>query len=324
MARLDWKLETSEDRIRALEKTARSDALLSTVSPVVAASFGVIPIRRKDGEVIVASFPRASDQALSLLGEIIDAEIEAVPFEEKLMAHYLSKIYLQDGKGVNFQTFTNADFLTRENIPTLIEEKKEAIRGRCHLPADRVVLCDISFRSFLENLDRPEELAGYELGDVNPAYRRSASRVYVDSSIDYDDETSLLLRESYSYRGVEFRNGFRGAAVSRLPHVIHPSEVQIVSIGSGAEVTFYIYDRLETVAPGDTHTWKMNYYFLSFGNRYRREITIRLHEHWSWPRQAISRLSSDLPIRPADLRRWFGYDWEEDGLKPVARPRQAK
>lgn len=313
MARAKWSVDSPEDRIRVLERASKNRTLKSLLSPVVAASFGVIPVRRHRGGVTLAAFPRANEDALALLGEILDAKVEPIPFEEELMGHFLSKIYLKREDGVNFQTFPEADFLRRDNLAALTREKRESIRGRCHLPKDQVVLCDLSFRSTLENLDHTEGRLEYELGDLNPAYRMTSSRAYVHPDIAITEETILLLRESYSYRGVEFRNGFRGAAVESLPHVIHPSEIQISGIGSGAEVTFFIYDRLETVKPGESRTWKIAYHFLSFGNRYRREVAVKLHSHRPWPRSAIRTLKGEAPLRPVDLRRWFGYDWEEGG-----------
>lgn len=323
MPRAKWSVESPEDRVRVLERASKNRALKALVSPVIAASFGVIPVRRKRGQVTLATFPRANGEALSLLSEVLETKIESIPFEEELMGHFLSKIYLKKGQGVNFPTFSRADFLTRKNLQALMQEKKESIRGRCHLPASHVILCDISFRSRLENLDREEKLLSYELGDTNLAYRKTARRVYFDPTIDYTKETLLLLRESYSYRGVEFRNGFRGAAVDSLPHVVHPSEVQIASIGSGGEITLFVYDHMDTVKPGETHTWHIAYHFLSFGCRYRREISLRLHEHRSWPRRVISKLKGTHPMRPADLRRWFGYDWDEEGAQGGGPPRQS-
>lgn len=318
MPRAEWKVESPEDRVKVLERASKNRTLKALISPVVAASFGVIPVRRKRGEVTLATFPQANRDAVALLGEVLEAKLEPIPFEEALMGHFLSKMYLKNG-GVNFQTFQEADFLRKENLTALTQEKKESIRGRCHLPKDKLILCDISFRSLLTNLDRQEEQLEYELGSTNPAFRRTSSKIFVDPSISFTKETLLLLRESYSYRGVEFKNGFRGAAVEKLPHTIHPSEIQIASIGSGGEVTFYIYDRLETVEPEQQRTWQICYHFLSFGNRYCRQLALRLHNHRSWPRKAVTRLKGDPPLRPKDLRRWFGYDWEED-WNSAARP----
>jgi hypothetical protein len=301
----------TEDQVRHLEIASQDPGLTSLVSPVVAASFGVIPVRREPGRVTLATFPWVNPAVVGLLEEILGATVTPVPFEEGLMAHYLSRIFLKGNKGINFQTFLEEDFLVPSNLEALTQEKKDDIRGRCHLPEDQIIACDLSYRSLLTPLDGPEGRMAFETGSLTPAYRKTASRIYVDPDVGYTEETVLLVREGYSYRGAEFNNGFRGAAVSALPHVIHPSEMQIARIGSGGAMTFYIYDKMETVKPGKSRTWSVCYHYLSFGRRYRRDLTLRLNEHRPWPRGAVHPLESDPPLRPADLRRWFGHDWDE-------------
>lgn len=324
--KMAWSVNGAEEQVRALEMACRNPALTSLVSPVVAASFGVIPVRQEQGRVTLATFPRANRRAVSLLEEVLGATVEPVAFEESLMAHYLSRIFLKEnGGGVNFPTFAEADFLRPGNLPALTREKRDAVRGRCHLPKDRVVIADFSYRSVLTSLDGPEGDMVFEPGSVTPAFRKTASRVYVDSELGYDEHTVLIIRESYAYRGAEFRNGFRGAAVSQLPHVIHPSEIQIAGIGSGGELSIYLYDHLEKVKPGKGRTWELQYHYLSFGKRYRRDLSLRLHDHRAWPRRMVKVLESDPPLRPADLRRWFGHDWdekEERSAAPSLPPRQ--
>ena len=316
MAKIPWIGNGAEDQVRALESARRNPALTSLVPPVVAASFGVVPIGQSPGRVVLATFPRPSGAAVSLLGELLAASVEPHPFEGALMAYYIHKIFLGGNGGVNFQTFLEPDFLVPGNLPALTREKRDTVRGRCHLPSDRVIVCDLSYRSVLTPLDEPEGDLEYEPGPASPAYRKTSSRIYVKPEIGYTEKTVLIIRESYSYRGAEFKNGFRGAAASELPHVIHPSEIQIAGIGSGGELSFYIYDHLEKVKPGKSRTWKLRYHFLSFGRRYRREISLRLEDHRAWPRRAIRPLAGDPPLRPVDLRRWFGHDW--DGVEPAA------
>ena len=323
MPDVPWSVNGAEEQVRALEMACRNPALTSLVSPVVAASFGVIPVRQEQGRVTLATFPQANRTAVSLLEEVLCATVEPVPFEENLMAHYLSRIFLKEnGGGVNFQTFPEPDFLRPGNLPALTQEKKDAVRGRCHLPNNRVLVADFSYRSVLTSFDGPEADIVCEPGSATPAFRKTASRIYVEDDLGYADDTVLIVRESYAYRGAEFRNGFRGAAVSELPHVIHPSEIQIAGIGSGGELSLYIYDHLEKVKPGKSPTWELQYHFLSFGKRYRRDLTLKLHDHRAWPRRMVrtmKELRYEPPLRPADLRRWFGQDWDEKEA-PSAAP----
>ena len=92
----------NQERRRGILEAASSDPeLLREIPAVVAASFGVLPLRRQGQVLTVACFPRVNRQGLRLLREVLELEIVATPFEERLMHDALTKAYYRGAQARN-------------------------------------------------------------------------------------------------------------------------------------------------------------------------------------------------------------------------------
>ncbi len=308
-------------QVSRLEAVKADPKLVSVLSSVVAASFGVIPLAVNDenGErrIEVAAAPTVNGAAMELLGRILERRVEVVPFEPQLVQIYLSRLYLKS-ESVNFNTFVEEDFLARpESIDRLTTEKDgEPVKPHVRPDPERIVLLDLAYRSVLENLDVHMGSTKYEAGETELPFGvvrgpiEGMGRAVLRRDEDLPPSVLILASESYSYDGIEHSHGFRAHEIRKLPHNIHPTEVQITGVESTGAVHFYVYDRVVRVAPGETPRFDLAYHFLSGGNRYRRRLAIQVYELTTVKRIAIRRTSEPIPWTPAHLTRWLGYDLE--------------
>ena len=87
--------------------------------------------------------------------------------------------------------------------------------------------------------------------------------------------------------------------------MIHPSEIQITRIAADGSLTFYLYDRLEALRPGQTRAWPVSYYFLSMGHRHSRELNLRIHSLTVVPRDQLTLSPEPIEWTGEDLDRWL-------------------
>ena len=103
----------------------------------------------------------------------------------------------------------------------------------------------------------------------------------------------------------------RARAIEELPHIIHATEVQVVGIEADGTLVFHAYDEPWRCPPGTRGAeFELTYYFLSYGNRLRRTIRIRVHEVQRVAREAVSLEDKPTPWGPAELGRWLGVETE--------------
>lgn len=295
---------------KGLKRALRNPELLSMLSPLLAASFGVVPIKKQPGALLLASFPGMHVSALRVLREILAMDVSACPTRPRLMHEAIEEGYFSTSRGgVNFNTFLDQDFLEDpENISKLASEKSDTIGAAiCTLPDWEVLLLDLDYRSKLVRLDFPSiERPGFVGGALDIVMRSTDTGARLFSPLEPRDGACLVV-QSFEFRdGVHFEHGIRGCSVENLPHVIHPSEVQLARIDQDGTAEFFVYDRFIKVAPGECPTLEVDYYFLWCGHRHRRSIEVSVRDIRPAPRHSLEWVDGESDWTGDDLARWFG------------------
>lgn len=315
----------TESRRRSILEAASKDAeLVAQVSPVVAAGFGVLPLRRLGDVLTVACLPRTNRQALRLLRDVLELEIVATPFEDGPLHEAIRAAYFPDNEeSVNFPTFANENFLEATESVDLLRREKIEDPGPlcCDLAEDQLAVANLTYRSTLWNTDSPRsggalpdpKRTRVDLGPLNVGWRQEEGVPHLYLPEGLDPKTRLILTQ---YRLSEYRHlqGHRMSEhhvardqIAEPPLVIHPTEVQLTGLDAEGGLIFHVYDHTERILPDQAPArLKVDYHFLSYGNRMRREIEIQLHEIQVFPRDMLELHRSDAPWGPMELARWFG------------------
>jgi hypothetical protein len=312
-----------ERRKAILRSAAKDRELLDNVPSVVAAGFGVLPLRRLGDVLTVACVPRANRQALRLLRDVLQLEVVATPMEEHLVREAIETGYFSNDEPVNFPTFRSPEFLEdRANALVLHEQKIEKLgNASCELPVSDVVLATLTFRTRLVNLDLPNaggalpdpERTKVHLGELELPWRRDEGgpKVYRLGG-ELPAGTRLVLAQ---YRFSEYRHlprgarlddhGLQGDFVTRFPFVVHPTEIQVLGISATGALRFHVYDHEESFEPGTPAQVELDYHFLSYGNRMHRRIEIQLHDIECRSRAEVGVNSGACPWGVTELARWL-------------------
>lgn len=305
-----------------LEAAAKDRGLTAQVPAVVAAGFGVLPLRRLGDVLTVACLPRANRRALRLLRDVLGLEIVATPFEDKSLHEAIRAAYFPADETVNFPTFPDADFLERPASAAVLREEKVERAGAVDLALqdDLVSVVTLSYRAGLENLDGPglgqalpdPRLTRLDLGALDVASVQRDGRTHVHAPGGLPPATRLVVTE---YRQSEYRHTPGGRVgehavqshfLSALPHVIHPTEVQLTRIERDGALGLHLYDRTVRVAPGERPRFELGYCFLSYGSRLRRTIALDLDEIGTVARATLDVHNQPAPWGARELSRWLG------------------
>ena len=318
----------SDTRRRSILAAALEDAeLVAEIPAVVAAGFGVLPLRRLGDVLTVACLPTANRRALRLLREVLNLEVVATPFPERDLQGAIEQAYFQGEATVNFPTFLEGDFLDDPaSAPLLREEKREEVGPiDDQAPGDAVALATILYRTTLDDLDGlamgaalPDPRRVHvEIGALDTGWRTEAGAPHLylgDAALGADARAVVTQYRQSDAR--HLRGGWRAgeysvqtSVVTALPLVVHPSEVQVTGLLADGSLRLHLYDRREVVAPGEARRFELDYYFLSSGHRLRRRIAVEVCELALAPREAlIPHPESSAPWTPLELARWFGVE----------------
>jgi len=96
----------------------------------------------------------------------------------------------------------------------------------------------------------------------------------------------------------------RASRVTALPHVIHPTEVQVVGLEADGALQLHLYDHVERAPVGRWTRLAVSYYFLSYGSRLERRIEVELQPLPARPRDAL-RQAADDRWGSAEVARWL-------------------
>jgi hypothetical protein len=221
-------------------------------------------------------------------------------------------------EGLNFHTFVDEDFLERPENDRFLREEKPYHPEKAHVRPDpeRVVLLDYSYRSTLAAIDEPQALPPFEAGDLDLPFEVDASdgedpRALYNRREDLPRSVLVLARESYSSAGLEHSHGWRGHELRELPHMIHPSELQITGVEADGTLHFFLYDKVERVRPGATLRFDTQYYWMQTGKRLKRRLFLHVHAITSVARARMTRTVDPIPWTARHLERWLGNDLAE-------------
>ncbi len=304
-------MSASELSRRELERAVADRELLALVTPVMAAGFGVLPLRRRKRTLTVASYPRPNRKALRALAHILGHEIAVRPCPPNVLGEYLERAYFGPGReGVNFHTFLDPDFLEKpKNWKRLVEEKTEDVgEAISTLPEWDVVFLDIDYRSRLTDLDSARRPSPpFRGGKLDLAFRRKGEAGVIAFDPLRVEPEDFLVVQAYDFRdGVLFDHGITTKLTRGLPHMIHPTEVQVVRVGPDGTLEFWLYDRFLQVAPGARPTFQIAYHYLSYGHRQRRTLSIKIRDLFVVDRHAIEYHDRQPEWSGGELGRWFG------------------
>jgi hypothetical protein len=308
-----------------LDEAARDRDLLAQVPAVVAAGFGVLPLRRLGDVLTVACLPGANRRALRLLRNVLGVEIVATPFEHGSLHEAIRAAYFpDDAKTVNFPTFRDADFLDDpRSAQALRVEKVERVGpAELSLAPDRVALVTLCYRSSLSAVDGPRpprclpdpRRTRLDLGALDVAWSRRDGAVRLHSGqAAGGDDVRVAVTE---FRASDYRHAPDRAHVSEhsvkasflrsLPHLIHPTEVQLVRVEEDGSLGLHVYDRVERVPPGQRRRLSVSYWFLSYGTRLHRTIDLDVEEVGTVARASVQVHNRAAPWGVSELGRWLG------------------
>jgi hypothetical protein len=318
----------SDDRKKLLERAIADKELLATVPPVVAFAFGVIPLKVEGTVLTLASIhgPGVSADAIRVLREVLGREIVATPFEERLITTTIQKAYPdEDDHAINFPTFSDPDFLKKPGTPAILREPKVERLGAtgCELDAGTVVLASLTYRGRLHNLEFPRIRGNlpdarrikYELRDEDLVWTTEQGEPVVwPDAAKSEPLPAILLDEfrfsdhmNYSPGSLYAEHKVSGVALAAkgLPFVVHPTEVQLVRVERSGALVFHVYDHEERVEAGTTRSFGCRYYFLSFGQRLRREIDLVVHDVIRADRTKLLARAGKPRWGAREVERWF-------------------
>lgn len=313
------------ERKAILEEASKDRDLLAQVPPVVAAGFGVLPLRRLGDVLTVACLPRANRRALRLLRDVLGLEIVATPFEAASLHEAIRAAYFEDDeKTVNFPTFRDPDFLDDpRSAQALRAEKVERVGpAELSLDPDRLGLVTLCYRSTLASADGPPpprclpdpRRTRLDVGPLDVAWSRRGGVVTVHPgapALPADARVALTEFRTSDYRhapdrGVVSEHAVKATFLRALPHVIHPTEVQLVRVEEDGALGLHVYDRVERVAPGTRRRLSVSYWFLSYGTRLHRSIDLDVDEVGTVARSSVQVHNQPAPWTASELSRWLG------------------
>jgi hypothetical protein len=322
----------TDERKRALLERAIADKeLLANVPPIVAFAFGVLPLKLEGAVLTLASIQGASAEAMRALRAVLDREIVAAAFDERLVQTMIQKAYPDEkDHAINFPTFSDPDFLSHPETAKILREPKVERIGATgsDLEAGTVVLAAFTYRGRLHNLEFPR-LRGnlpdarrikYELRDEDLVWTYEGGEPIVWPDAAKAEPLPAILLDEYRFSdNLNFSPGSlyaehkaSGVALTgkSLPFIIHPTEVQLLRVERSGALIFHVYDREERVEAGTSREFSCRYYFLSFGQRLRREIDITVHDVLRADRTKLLARPGKPRWGAREVERWFALEGE--------------
>jgi len=304
---------------RALEGL-ENEALRNVLTPAGAVALGAVPVAECEGRLVFATVPFAHPDCRTALEAALSRPVMLLPFNDALVRDAIVQYYLRPRggtEGLDLSTFESPDFL-RDPVCArkLLQEKDGALPEReIELPRGCVALIDLRTHSVRRPLDRP---SGTEFV---PAPSMLAFKLDGEGAVLFRDrmppsKVRAIVSHGLFYDGDEHLHALGGKDLTKLPHVLHPSELQLAEI-RGDEAAFWVYDELKTVraglrlaeAPGrPIASWTCRYYFLHFGMRYERTLTLDVLAFVVVKRSRLRLASRRDTLVPGDLERLFGLD----------------
>ncbi len=126
-------------------------------------------------------------------------------------------------------------------------------------------------------------------------------------------DVRAVMALSVFYDGDDHLQAVLGHDLKRLPHVLHPTELQLAEI-EDVEARFWVYDRIEIVREGVPSAgapvgWSCRYYFLHYGVRHERTMRLDVLSFALVKRTKVRLAEAPDRLSPEGLERLFGLDF---------------
>jgi hypothetical protein len=303
--------------------------VVSSITPAGAVTFGVIPLGT-DGETMAfGCVPDLHPDCKPALEGMLGRPIVTVPFNELVIREAITHHYLSSrgaaSPGLDLATFESPEFLRdAASVRRLMSEKEGVLPERdITVPAGHIALMDLRAHSVLRSLDRDRRV------EFAPSASGIPFKLDGDGAILYRErmpgpKVRAILAQSLFYDGDEHLHALKGQDLEILPHVLHPSELQLAEL-DGDEARFWVYDKLETVRASSTKgarglaSWNCTYYFLHFGARFMRTLRVDVLSFVLVKRSMLRVAKRKDRLVPSDLKRLFGLDFPRVEAADTAR-----
>jgi hypothetical protein len=292
---------------------------IDLITPAAAIGFGVIPLQTDGDTIVCGTVPDINPDCAPALQSILGKRVEFVPFDDAVVREAITEQYLRPREGaaagLDLATFESGEFLREPaSARKLMSEKDGALPERdITVPPGRIALIDVRVHSVLRSMDRARRIEFAPTPAAIPFKADGDEAVLFRENMP-DARVRAIVAQSLFYDGDEHQHGLSGVDLTALPHVLHPSELQLAEI-DGNEARFWVYDRLETARASDAAgarpvaSWSSTYWFLHFGARFKRTLRLDVLS-FRLVRRAKLRLARRTDrIAPADLQRIFGLDF---------------
>lgn len=305
----------------ALERL-RDPSLRDVMSVAGAVAFGAVPVHAADGELVLATPGSVHPDCAGALAAALDDEVVLVPFEESLVREAIDRHYVRPSgseHGPNLRTFESPDFLTGPGAgrALLVEKDDDLPKTKIRVPRGYMAFLDLRFHSVHRSLDRKVSI---EFAPAPSALTfRLVEREGAETEVVlFRDEkpardVKAIMALGVFYDGDDHLQALLGHDLKKLPHVLHPTELQVAEI-EGDEARFWVYDRIETVragvpSPGAPVGWSQRYYFLHYGVRHERVMRLDVLSFELVKRRKVRLAEGADRSSPEDLERLFGLDF---------------
>jgi hypothetical protein len=307
---------------RAALERLRDPSSRDAMSVAGAVAFGAVPVDATEGRIVLATAGALHPDCAGALSVAFDDEVVLVPFEESLVREAIDRHYVRRSgaeHGPNLQTFESPDFLTDPDSARalLVEKEDDLPKTRIRPPRGRMAFLDLRLHSIHRSLDRQMRI------EFSPAPSALTFRLLKNEGAETE---AVLFRDERPERGVRailalgvFYDGddhlqaLLGQDLKRLPHILHPTELQIAEVEDD-EARFFVYDRIETVRAGSASPdapvgWSRRYYFLHYGTRHERTMRLDVLAFELVKRTKVRLAEAPDRASPEGLDRLFGLDF---------------
>jgi hypothetical protein len=300
----------------------RGSSCIDVMSVAGAVAFGAVPVKVADGKIALATAGTVHPDCAKALAEAFDDEVVLFPFEESLVREAIDRHYVRrsDAKhGPNLQTFESPDFLTEPGVGSLLlVEKDDSLpKARVRVPRGRMAFLDLRFHSIHRSLDRRVRIEFSSAPSALPFRLVKKEGAETEAVLFRDErparEVRAIMALGVFYDGDDHLQALLGQDLKRLPHILHPTELQIAEIEDD-EVRFWVYDRIESVRAGVPSAeapvgWSHRYYFLHYGLRHERVMRLDVLSFELIKRTKVRLAEGPDRSSPEGLERLFGLDF---------------
>lgn len=296
----------------------RTRKLKDLFAPVVAAGLAAVPLCELEDKLVVAISENAHPDAPRALAFALGRDIVDIKFSSELLIEFVEHTYLHAGgkfRAIDLPTFTDADFLKTDDALKLLFEKDSTMPvGELDIPKGKIAFIELSLYSHSSSPDNFSQVHFTPPQAVLP-FRITTDELGVKCADVFETEDSFgtsrvrIMFERF-YDGQDHTRTLEGHELQELPKVLHPSEIQIVSLSEDA-IGIWCYDHIEEFARTEiedkTKTCiETEYWYINYGMRFKRKLRLELRAFDIVDKEKINFVGDQSQLGPKDLTKIFG------------------